>query len=61
MDWIGLAQHWERWQDLVDVVMNIRFSSISGNLMTEDPLASQEGLYSMELVIGQLHVPVGLS
>jgi len=34
MDWVGLARHGEKWQDLVDAVMSIRFSSKAGNLLT---------------------------
>jgi len=34
MDWIDLAQHGEKWQDLVDAVMTIRFSSKAGKLLT---------------------------
>ena len=26
MDWIGLAQDWDRWQTLVNVVMNFQVS-----------------------------------
>ena len=37
MDWIDLAQNWDRWRAVVNAVMNL--------------LVSQEGLCSMELVI----------
>jgi hypothetical protein len=34
MDWIGLAQHWERWLTLVNVVMNFRVPCNVGNFLT---------------------------
>ena len=34
MDWIGLAQHRERWRTLVNAVMNIRVPWNAGNFLT---------------------------
>jgi hypothetical protein len=34
MDWIELAQNWDRWQALVTVVMNLRVSYDAGNFLT---------------------------
>jgi hypothetical protein len=34
MDWIDLAQDTDRWRDLVNVVMNIRFPQNAKNLLT---------------------------
>ena len=34
MDWIDLAQDWDRWQVFVSVVMNLRVPWNAGNLLT---------------------------
>jgi len=34
MDWIGLAEDWERWPTLVNVVMNLRVPYYMGNFST---------------------------
>jgi len=49
MEWIDLAQDRERWQALVNAVMNFEFHKMRGIfLVAENLLASQEGLFSME-------------
>jgi hypothetical protein len=51
MDWIHLAHGRKMWRDVVNAVMNFRDLSNAGNfLISEDPLASQKGFCSMELV-----------
>jgi hypothetical protein len=51
MDWIDKAQDRERWRALVNEVMNFGFHKTRGiSWLTDDLLASQEGLCSMELV-----------
>jgi hypothetical protein len=51
MDWIALTQDRDGWQELVNVVINLRVPQNAGiSLLDEDLLASQEGLCSMELV-----------
>jgi hypothetical protein len=50
MDSIDLVQNRDRWRAVVNAVMNLRAAKIAGNfLITEDLLAFQEGLCSMEL------------
>jgi hypothetical protein len=34
MDWIGLVQDRDRWRDLVNWVMNLRFPQNAGNFLT---------------------------
>jgi hypothetical protein len=34
MDWIGLAQDWERWPALVNLVMNLQVPCNMGNFLT---------------------------
>jgi hypothetical protein len=34
MDWIDLVQDKERWQSVVNVVMNLRFAYNTGNFLT---------------------------
>ena len=49
MDWIQLAQDRNRWQALVNAVMNRRFHKMRGiSWLVEKRLASQEELSSME-------------
>jgi len=51
MDWIDLAQERDMQQAFVNAVMNLRFYKILGILwQAEGLLASQKGLWSMELV-----------
>ena len=48
MDWIDSAQNRDRWQALVNAVMNIWVPYNVQNFLTENWLTSQEGLCSME-------------
>ena len=48
MDWINPAQKRDRWWALVNVVMNHSVPYNAQNSLTENRLASQEGLCSME-------------
>jgi hypothetical protein len=51
MDWIAMAQDRDRWQALVNLVMNLRDPKILGiSWLAEDLLVSQEGLWSKELI-----------
>jgi hypothetical protein len=51
MDWTDLAQDRDRWQVLVNAVMNLQVHKMLRIFgLAEDLLASQEGLCSMELV-----------
>ena len=51
MGWTDVAEDRDRWQALVNEVMNHRVLLNVGNfLLAEDLLASQEGLWSLELV-----------
>jgi len=46
--WIDLAQDRDRWQALVNVVMNLQVPHSAGNFLTENWLAAQEELCCME-------------
>jgi hypothetical protein len=49
MDWIELVQDRDRWQELVNAVMNLLPPLNAGNFLTaENRLAAQERLCSME-------------
>jgi len=51
MDWIDLAEERDRWRALVYAVMNIRVHKMRGiSSLTENRLASQEALCSVEYV-----------
>jgi len=40
MDWIQLAQHRDRWQALVNAVMNLQVPENAGNVLTSGELVS---------------------
>jgi hypothetical protein len=48
IDWIDVAQDWDRWWAIVNVVMKLQAPSNVG--IAEDLLASQEGLCFKELI-----------
>jgi hypothetical protein len=48
MDWIDLAQERDMLHPFVNVVMKLQVPQNVGNFLTENQLASQEGLCSME-------------
>jgi hypothetical protein len=48
MDWLDVAQNRGRWRVLVKAIMNLRVPQNARNFLTENRVASQEGLYSME-------------
>ena len=49
MDFIEVTQDRDRWRALLTAVMNLRFPQNAGYfLTTENRLASQEGLHSVE-------------
>jgi hypothetical protein len=48
MDWIDSAQNWDRWQALVNAVMNLWVPYNTQNFLIENWLTYQEGLCSME-------------
>jgi hypothetical protein len=33
IDWIGVAQDWDRWRPLVNAVMNLRVPENAGNVL----------------------------
>jgi hypothetical protein len=48
LNWINLAQNRDRWWALVDMIMTLVVPKNGRNFLTEGPLASEEGLCSME-------------
>jgi hypothetical protein len=48
INWILPAQHVGKWEGLVNMVINLQVLQNVGNLC-KDPLASQNGSYSMKL------------
>ena len=51
MNWIDVAQKKYRWWVLVNVVLSLRFLKMRGiSWQTENQLASEEGLCSVQLV-----------
>jgi hypothetical protein len=51
MDWVDLAQDWDQWRALVNMVMSLSVSQNAEKLLRRwTPKVSQEGLNSMDLV-----------
>jgi len=46
MEWIDLPRDRDSRRTLVNMVFSLRVPQNAGNLLTEDVIASQEGLYS---------------
>jgi len=57
MDWIDLAQDTNRWQVFANTVMDMVHKMLGPSWLAEHLLASQEGLWSTELVI-QMQMPL---
>jgi len=50
VDWIYLAEDIDRWQVLVNILMNFRFHKIQISLLADKLPAFQEGHRPMELI-----------
>jgi len=50
-NWLDLAHGRDKWQALVYAIKDLRIPLNAGKFLTEELIAPQEGLFSVELVI----------